>query len=180
MSRGTVYLIGTLAIASLIFIIIFSLIVWAIKLFPGTSYIELLWISLMRTFDADFLGDGGSGVLYIILTLIIALVSIFIISISIGILTAGIEDKIWSLRKGKSKVLESNHTVILGWNEMVYTIVEGLVEANKNQRKASIVIMGELDKVDMEDAISERIPDSLNTRIVCRHQGNKNNTCNSK
>ena len=51
---------------------------------------------------------------------------------------------------------------------MVYTIVEGLVEANKNQRKASIVIMGELDKVDMEDVIRERIPDPLNTRIVCR------------
>ncbi|MFC2144932.1 potassium transporter TrkA [Actinomycetota bacterium] len=170
-SKGTVYLIGTLAVASLIFIIIFSLIVWAVKLFPGTSYIELLWISLMRTFDADFLGDGGSGVPYIILTIIIALVSIFIISILIGILTAGIEDKIWSLRKGKSKVLESNHTVILGWNEMIYTIVEDLIEANKNQRKASIVIMGELDKVDMEDAIRDRIPDSANTRIVAR-QGN--------
>jgi voltage-gated potassium channel Kch len=171
MSKGTIYLIGSLAVASVIFIIIFSLIVWAVKLFPEASYPELLWISLMRTFDADFLGDGGSGFLYIILTLVIVLVSIFIISILIGILTAGIEDKIWSLRKGKSKVLEYNHTVILGWNEMVFTIVEDLVEANRNQRKASIVIMGDNDKVDMEDALRERIPDSKNTKIVCR-QGN--------
>ena len=89
MSKGTVYLIGSLAIASAIFILFFSLIIWAVKLFPGTSYLELLWISLMRIVDAGFLGDGGSGILYIILTLIIVMVSILI-----GILSAGIEDKI--------------------------------------------------------------------------------------
>ncbi len=54
---------------------------------------------------------------------------------------------------------------------MVFTIIEDLVEANKNQRRASIVIMGENDKVSMEGTIRERIPDTANTKIVNR-QGN--------
>lgn len=36
-SKGTAYLIGSLAAASVIFIIIFSLIVWAVKLFPAQA-----------------------------------------------------------------------------------------------------------------------------------------------
>jgi len=167
-SKGTPYLIGLLAVSSVIFIVIFSIIVWGTKLFPGTSFSELLWISLMRTIDAGLLGEGGSGVLYVVLTLIIALVSIFIISILIGVLTAGIEDKIWALRKGRSKVLEKNHTVILGWNEMVFTIVSDLIEANRNQKRASIVIMGNRDKVEMEDSIRSRISHTGSTRIICR------------
>jgi voltage-gated potassium channel Kch len=51
---------------------------------------------------------------------------------------------------------------------MVFTIIEDLVEANRNQRRSSIVVMGGQDKVEMEDAIRERIPDPAGTRIVCR------------
>jgi voltage-gated potassium channel Kch len=43
------------------------------------------------------------------------------------------------------------------------------VIANESRTSgAVIVVLAEQDKVEMEDAINERIPDSKNTRIICR------------
>jgi hypothetical protein len=65
-------------------------------------------------------------------------------------------------------VIEKNHTVILGWSEQVFTIISELVEANSNQPDACIVIMGDKDKVEMEDEIREKVGGTGKTRVVCR------------
>jgi len=65
-------------------------------------------------------------------------------------------------------VVESDHTVILGWSPGVFAILGELVLANESRRRASIVILADHDKVEMEDAIRERIADTRTTRIVCR------------
>jgi voltage-gated potassium channel Kch len=65
-------------------------------------------------------------------------------------------------------VLETDHTVILGWSEQIFTVLHELVEANANRRRPSIVILAEYDKVKMEDEIREKVPDTRNTRVVCR------------
>ncbi|MBI5829315.1 MAG: hypothetical protein HZB20_07185, partial [Chloroflexi bacterium] len=46
-----------------------------------------------------------------------------IISALIGIINNGIEDKLDELRKGRSNVIESGHTVILGWSPQVFSII---------------------------------------------------------
>ena len=171
MSRGTMSLIGFLGIITATFIIVFTIILWLTQLIPEKSFIEIFWISLFRTMDTGMLSEGRIGLLYFILSFIIALVSIFIISILIGLLTTGIGNKIRTLQKGRSKVLEKGHTVILGWSETIFTIVLSLIEASKNQKICRIVIMGNKDKVEMEDAIRERIHLKRNTRIIIR-QGN--------
>ncbi len=72
------------------------------------------------------------------------------------------------LRKGRSRVIEKNQTIILGWSEQVFTIITELVAANANQPDSCIVIMGEGDKVEMEDMIKEKVGNTGKTRIVCR------------
>jgi voltage-gated potassium channel Kch len=87
----------------------------------------------------------------------------------IGILNNGLEDKLDELRKGRSLVLESEHTVILGWSPQIFTIISELVESNSNRRQGAVIaILSEEDKIKMEDEIKERIPDTKNTRIICR------------
>ena len=100
--------------------------------------------------------------------LAVTLVGIFVISTLIGIITSGIEGKLASLRKGRSRVLERGHTLILGWSPQVFTIVSELVTANANQAKGAIVILADQDKVEMEDEIRERVPDTGRTTVVCR------------
>ena len=44
-----------------------------------------------------------------------------------------------------------------------------LVEANSNMKNACIVIMSPIDKVEMDEAIRNRIPNTKTTRIVTRN-----------
>jgi Trk K+ transport system NAD-binding subunit len=79
-------------------------------------------------------------------------------------------------------VVESGHTVILGWSPQVFTIVSELAYANRHlagQRKSSttgqvvkrsacVVILADKDKVEMEEEIRTKVPNLLGTRVVCR------------
>ena len=72
------------------------------------------------------------------------------------------------LRKGRSRVLESDHTLILGWSSQVFTIISELMIANENQLNARIVVLADRDKVEMETQIRERIEKRGNTRVIVR------------
>ena len=55
---------------------------------------------------------------------------IFVVSTLVGLLVTGMNQRLELLRKGRSLVVETDHTVILGWSDQVYTVVSELVEAN--------------------------------------------------
>jgi len=173
LSRGTPALIGWLAVASGALIVAIALLVWAARLAPPADghpvgFVEVVWMSLMRTLDSGTMGGDVGSWPFLLSMLAVTLGGIFVISTLIGVLTSGIEGKLDELRKGRSKVVESDHTVILGWSPGVFAILGELVLANESRRRASIVILADHDKVEMEDAIRERIADTRTTRIVCR------------
>jgi len=131
------------------------------------SFIEAAWLSLTRTLDSGtFGGDTGWGFRFVMLG--VTLGGVFIVSTLIGVLGNGIEGKIEELRKGRSLVLEQNHTLILGWSPKIFTIISELMIANENQKNPSIVILSEKDKVEMEDEIRTRVGDTGKTRVICR------------
>jgi voltage-gated potassium channel Kch len=100
--------------------------------------------------------------------LLVTFGGIFVISTLIGVLTSGIEGKIEDLRKGRSRVIESGHTVILGWSPQIFVVISELIVANANQSKSCIVVMGDKDKVEMEEEIRDQVGPTGRTRIVCR------------
>jgi voltage-gated potassium channel Kch len=171
MSRGTIALIGALGLISLCIILIAGILINLLGVTPEGSeklgFWEGLWQSLMRAMDAGTLG-GDSGWGFRFLMFVVTIGGIFIISGLIGVLTSGLERRLEELRKGRSKVIEKDHTVILGWSLQVFTIISELVTANENRHKPCIVILGDKDKVEMEDEINDKIGDTKNTRIVCR------------
>ncbi len=169
MSRGTAGLIIWLGVLTAILIILFSILIISTGTAPNDEgFPTLLWMSLMRTMDPGTIGgdDGSPG--FLLSMLIITFSGIFIFSAFIGILTTGLEGKLEALRKGKSRVVETEHTVILGWSEQVFTIVSELALANENQKNPCVAIMADMDKVEMEDAIKEKVKSTGNTKIVCR------------
>jgi hypothetical protein len=131
------------------------------------SLLEGIWQSLMRVLDAGTV-TGDEGWSFRLFMLGITIAGLFIFSSLIGAISSGIDEQITNLRKGKSKVIETNHTLILGFSSMIYSIISELCLANESQQKAVLVILADLDKVAMEDDIRTRIPDTKTTRIIIR------------
>ncbi|MBN2256988.1 MAG: NAD-binding protein [Anaerolineaceae bacterium] len=170
-SRGTTALILWLGVASLVVILMAAALITITHTYPEgeqpIGFLEAAWRSLMRTLDAGTMGgDAGWGFRMIMFG--VTLGGVFIISTLIGVLTSGVEGKLDELRKGHSRVIENGHTVILGWSEQIFTIISELVLANMNQSKACIVVLGNVDKVEMEDEIRLRFGNTGTTRVVCR------------
>ena len=86
----------------------------------------------------------------------------------IGLIANGVDLRIEESRKGRSLVVETNHTLILGWSPRVPAIVRELVIANESESHAAVVVLAEQDKNEMEQALHEFIGDTRSTRIVCR------------
>ncbi|WP_432875148.1 CASTOR/POLLUX-related putative ion channel [Kribbella sp. CA-245084] len=171
MSRGTPALIGLLGMASALLVIVVSGLI--LVLAPGDvgdhgGWHGLLWMSLLRTLDPGTMGGDQGGLIFLGFMLIVTLGGIFIVSSFIGVMTTGLESKIAVLRKGRSRIVESEHTVLLGWSEQIFTVVSELVQANQSQRRSCVAILADKDKVEMDDAIRARVPDLGRTRIVCR------------
>lgn len=174
LAGGPIVLIGWLAVVSTILILGLAALVWITGIAPvdtkgaRPSFVMLVWMGLLRTLDAGTMGNDSGSWQFLLAMLGATLIGIFVISILIGTLSGVIDKKMSDLRKGRSRVLESGHTVILGWAQQVFTIISELVIANQNQKRASIVILGDRDKAEMEDAIRERIPDLKTTKLICR------------
>lgn len=171
-SRGAGTMILSLAVLSLGVVLVASLILLAGRITPAgsdqeLSFFEAFWLSLMRTLDPGTMG-GDEGWAFRMVMLGVTIGGIFVISTLIGVLSNGIDAKLEELRKGRSRVIESGHTVILGWSEQIFTILSELVIANENQPKSCIVILGDHDKVEMEDEIRAKVGNCGRTRIVCR------------
>ncbi len=171
MSRGTPALIGWLTAATLLLILVFSVFVTGFRLRSGASddgFFKELFSSLLHALDPGFIG-GDSGTWRFLLTmLVLTIAGLFIVSALIGVIAAGIDEKIAQLRRGRSIVLERDHTVILGWSDSIFTIIGELTIANESRRKPVIVILADRDKVEMEDDVRTKVPDLRGTRVLCR------------
>jgi voltage-gated potassium channel Kch len=182
-SRGPIAIIGWLAIISALIVIVAAVIIVLTHRFADpnnptreTTYAEAAWQSLMRTMDSgNVANDGNNADVSSLqrwsvrgLMLLVTIGGIFILSTLIGTITSGLEGTIEEMRKGKSKVLETKHTLILGWSPKIFTIISELLIANENQRNPRIVILADKDKVEMEDEIRSKFPSTKNTKVICR------------
>ena len=174
MSKGPAGVIKWLALVSLFMVLVLGLLilVFGIKgsLEPEAEklgFIEGAWQSLMATLDSGTMG-GDQGWAFRIVRFAATLGGIFVISILIGTISSGIDEKLEELKKGRSRVLENNHTLILGWSDKIFTIISEIIEANSNQKKPRIVILADRDKGEMEDDIRSKIEDFKNTTVIIR------------
>ena len=115
---------------------------------------KLAWKSLMHTMDAGTLGGDDGTWTFLFLYLFPTIGGLFIVSALIGVLNQGFGTMLEEMRRGRSVVVEKNHTVILGWGPKVFTLLHELAEANKNVRNAAVVILADKDKVEMDGEIA--------------------------
>ena len=169
MSKGLLSLIGLLTLITAIFVLLMTVLVMLFSSYPvqGESVGEMIWFSLMHALDPGTV-VGAEGLAYRAIMLITTFGGLVFLAGLIGIVSGAFDTKVEELRKGRSRVIESDHTLILGWNSRVFSLVKEVSLANLSRKKASIVILAAGDKVEMEDAIKEQVGKIGKTSVIVR------------
>ena len=169
MTRGTPALIGWLVVATSALVLAFAVLTAALGLRDGSvGFGHEIFQSLLHALDPGTVaGDQGSWS-FLLTMLVLTLGGLLIVSALIGVISAGIDARLAELRRGRSTVLESRHTVVLGWSDSIYTIIRELTIANESRRRPAIVVLADRDSVEMEEDLRTKVPDLRGSRLVCR------------
>ena len=154
-----------ISIGSLLFILILSFLkyIFAVSEEPFyTVFSDLLNISLSPSLVLE------GSLIVIIINIIAAVIGLLFLGALIGMISSIIESKISDLKRGKSVVIESNHSVFLGWSNKLRTAIIELSESNRSMTHSSIVILAAKDKVFMEEELIPEIPHWSKTDVICR------------
>lgn len=168
-SRSTPALIGWLTLACFAAVVPVSVVlVWTDRRPPSTfsGRLEAVWVSVGQTLK---IGGAVGSPLYVLASILLALVALLFVSALVSLITTGINQRILELRMGHSAVLEARHTVVLGWSDPVFSVIAELVTANSNQRRSTVTVLAAKDKAEMEEEIGARLRATGTTNIVCRN-----------
>ena len=169
MTRGTPALIGWLVIATSALVLSFAVLSAVLGLRGDDRGFGFeLFQALMHALDPGTVaGDDGTWS-FLLTMLVLTLGGLLIVSALIGVISAGIDARLAELRRGRSTVLERDHTVVLGWSDSIYTIIRELTIANESRRRPAIVVLADRDSVEMEEDLRTKVPDLRGSRLVCR------------
>lgn len=132
-----------------------------------SSFSEALWLSWTFVADsgnhADRVGTGPR-----IVSVSISAGGMLIFAMMLGLVSDAISEKVDSLRKGKSEVIERNHILILGWSDKLGSLLKQLAIANKSIGGGVVVVLAERDKEEMEMDIAKLEFGLMGTSVICR------------
>lgn len=167
MSRGSIGLIRILIIFTVLAVLLSSGLILLFHFAEEGNFGEVLWNSIATIINAwmPSYEEGSFG--YLLIMSLTAFAGLLFTSVLIGIVTSAIEEKIVSLRRGNSRVLEKDHIVILGFTPGEYTLIAQLVLA-AGSKPQCIVVGADLDKEELENYIRENVDIPSNVRIICR------------
>ena len=176
MSRGGSSIFISLVVVFLTILVIIS-VLRGILLFMmpeaalerGPGFWNNVYITFLQMTDPGNMNQDVKSIGWFKIPAIISgLVGVIMLSSLVAFITTALDQKLAQLRKGHSKVVESEHSLILGWNERVLEILRELVLANESEDDPVVVILSDQDKEDMDDHIKLNMPDTQNTRVVTR------------
>ncbi|XVE84412.1 hypothetical protein DITRI_Ditri17bG0010300 [Diplodiscus trichospermus] len=131
------------------------------------SLADCLWLSW--TFIADSGNHANSeGMGPRLVSVSISFGGMLIFAMMLGLVSDAISEKFDSLRKGRSEVVEQNHTLILGWSDKLGSLLNQLAIANESLGGGIVVVMAERDKEEMELDIAKMEFDFRGTSVICR------------
>ncbi|CAF0968613.1 unnamed protein product [Didymodactylos carnosus] len=144
-------------------ILLFSIIYYFSNL--TKTYEDALWATFTRVLDPCAAAED-EGLKHRVISGIMILIGLVIIAILIGAIVTFMDAKVDELRRGRSTVVEHNHT---RWSPSIFDIIKELIIANESQRNPSIVILADKEREEMQDIIKDKVINYKNTRIICRN-----------
>lgn len=173
MSRGSSSIFMALLLTFLIGFLIMVLVRLVANFFFPDSTLSSIYEIPWRVYVAVMEGsaaetDGDSNWLAKLTSIMGVLVGLILFSSMVAFITSVFEAKLDELRRGRSIVLEKDHTLILGFGDRILEVIRELIEANDSEPDAAIVILSEDDKEYMDNYIRDHISDFRTTRIITR------------
>ena len=105
---------------------------------------------------------------------VISWFGVIIFSILVGFIIDTVMEKMEDLKKGKSTVVEAEHTLILGWTDKSAGLCREIAGANESEGGGIIVVLDPLDKEELEQIYRNQVraedmaPDGNVTKVVFR------------
>jgi len=139
---------------------------------------ENFWMGF--TFAADMAEDDHGGPfaywhqwIFRAFNLTFSFGGAFVFGLVINFLSDFINAKLDGMKEGKPNVIESGHTLILGWNDRLQDLVDQLCWANESEGGLPVVILADNfggGKPDMDDWMNDAIEvaDRKGTKIITR------------
>ncbi len=175
MSKGLLALIGWLGLTSLLFVTVMATVVTILDLNPedkDVDFAEAFWASLLRTLDPGTMGQD-TGIGFRLAMLVVTLGGLVLVAGLISVVSNAFNERVNRLQEGRSKVLESDHVLILGWSTKLIPVVRELCLANKNKEKNTIVILADVSKTDLERNLDRLVHPKNRTRMIVRRGDTK-------
>ena len=185
-SRGTIaLLVALIAVTSCVVTGAATLLVLTGLRQAGRSeeltFAEAVWLAATRMLDPGTVADDA-GWWYRLVGFVVTVSGVFLSSALVGILVSGLYQRLDDLRRGRTPIIENDHTLILGWSPLIFTILHELASAHRTrslkgrdsramrnrQRSCCVVILSERDRLEVEEEIRLRGGDLPGVRVVCR------------
>eukprot|EP00940_MAST-03C_sp_MAST-3C-sp2_P000336 g336.t1 len=133
---------------------------------PTASLSESFWESWQFIADGDHFELESFG--EIVVGLFMTIAGMMVFGFLIGIIEDLLSDYVDNLKEGKSRVVESGHTLILGLSDKTIPMILEIVEANASEGGGTIVVLAEMEKEAIEECIEDAEIDLKGTIVVCR------------
>lgn len=92
----------------------------------------------------------------------------FVFGFLVSMIGTAVSERLRTVRSGASHVLDRGHTVILGWNETVYAVIDLLLSEDEGAAKGAVVVLSAMPKDAMEDQIRRNCRSPRAQRTICR------------
>ena len=86
----------------------------------------------------------------------------------VGFVVETINEKMEEIKKGRTPLVESGHTVIINWTDRTLFLIVELCEAFNDYGGGVIVLLSEAGKDVIQTEIDMQIPNTKGTRIMVR------------
>ena len=130
----------------------------------GGRHFWATWTQL--TDPGNMFYDLDSGWATKLVSVLTGMAGIIIFSALIAFITTALDAMISEFRQGRGKVIESGHTLVLGWSDQVPELIKELILANESEKSAAVVILANKPKEEMDALLYKALPNRKTTKIV--------------
>lgn len=171
LSRGIGAPLLVLGGITLVVVLVSAAVLAAFELtFGGTEdtrWIEGFWQSVLRLMDPGTMADDV-GWWARLIALLVTVVGILIVGTLIGVIASGVEQRVETMRRGRSVVAESGHVLVLGQSARLPMIVRQLALARRGRRGNVIVVLADDESGELGDEVRASAGELYSSRLVFR------------
>lgn len=138
---------------------------------------EALWWAFLRITDPGNLSYDTASPVRVVGSAV-AILGWVVFGLLISIISTAIQARLSELQKGRSRIHYKNHTVVLGWNQTIFSVLDELVFFQA-EGDPPVVVMAEKSTEEMYSQINSYCKKETVKKVFCR-TGNPESVADQK